>query len=192
VTDSLSWFLRGIRLVDRVVGLAPDYAWERESPCEGWTARHVLGHIIATQHYYVSVIEARSPTMDPMNAPDRHAGEDPSATWEKARDTVQRVFASPGVQDRVVVTFQGEQRVGDMIAFNVVDNTVHSWDLAKAFGIDDTLDPALVTRSLEIVDTAAEALAAAGVFGTPVVASDADSQTRLLAALGRRADWQPA
>jgi hypothetical protein len=74
-----------------------------------------------------------------------------------------------------------------MIAFNVADTTVHSWDLARAFGVDDTLDPGLVTRSLELVDAAGSALSASGVYGSPLPAGAADEQTRLLAALGRRA-----
>jgi uncharacterized protein (TIGR03086 family) len=147
----------------------------------------VLGHVIAIQHYYVDAINHRPPTMDPMNAPDRHAGSDPVRTWAVARDAVLRALDRPGVLDLVVPTMEGEQRVDDMIAFNVADTTVHSWDLARAFAVDDALDPGLVARSLELVAGAEPALSASGVYGTPVPVDTPNSQARLLAALGRRA-----
>jgi uncharacterized protein (TIGR03086 family) len=135
----------------------------------------VLGHVLAIQDYYVCVIDGRPPTMNPMVDPDRHAGADPIGAWATARDAVLRALDRPGVLDRVVSTMQGDQRVDDMIAFNVADTTVHSWDLARALGVDDTLDPALVTRSLEVAG------------GTMTVPADVpDDRTRLLATFGRR------
>jgi len=172
--------------MDHITRLARDDGWDRASPCEGWTARHVLGHVLAIQNYYVCTIDGRPPTMNPMLAPDRHAGADPVGAWAEARDAVLRALDRPGVLDAVVTTIDGEQRVDDMIAFNIADTTVHSWDLARALGVDDTLDPTLVTRSLELADAAGPAMAAAGVFGTPMPTDAPDNQTRLLAAFGRQ------
>jgi uncharacterized protein (TIGR03086 family) len=125
--------------------------------------------------------------MDPMNAPDRHAGTDPARAWARARDAVLRALDRPGVLDAVVTTIDGRQRVDDVIAFNVADTTVHSWDLARSLAVDDTLDPGLVARSLELVDAAGASLSASGVYGSPLPADAPDGQTKLLAALGRRA-----
>jgi hypothetical protein len=70
--------------------------------------------------------------MNPMVDPDRHAGADPIGAWATTRDSVLRALDRPGVLDRVVSTMQGDQRVDDMIAFNVADTTVHNWDLARS------------------------------------------------------------
>jgi len=187
MSENVFWFTKALYFMDHITRLAADGGWDRPSPCDGWTARHVVGHVIAIQHYYVSAIDGRPPPMDPMNAPDRHAGADPAGAWARARDGVLRALDRPGVLDRVVPTIDGERQVDDMIAFNVADTTVHSWDLARAFDVDDTLDPGLVARSLELVEAAGPALSASGVYGSPVPVDSADGQPRLLAALGRRA-----
>jgi uncharacterized protein (TIGR03086 family) len=65
---------------------------------------------------------------------------------------------------------------------------IHGWDLAKATGQDTTLDPELVDACWTVIRPQMELLEASGMFGTKVpVADDADAQTKLLAALGRRA-----
>jgi hypothetical protein len=71
----------------------------------------------------------------------------------------------------------------------VFDMTVHSWDLARAIGADETLDDALVAEALET----GAVLAATGVvsnvelFAPPLPASvgDPSAQERLLRACGR-------
>lgn len=186
MSDTRFWFTKALYFMDHITRLAPDDGWDRASPCEGWTARHVVGHVLAIQHYFVCTIEGRAPTMNPMVAPDRHAGADPVEAWAEARDAVLHALDRPAVLDAVVATVQGEQRVDEMIAFNVADTTVHSWDLARALGVDDTLDPTLVIRSLELADAARPDMAAAGVFGTPIPTHAPDDQARLLAAFGRQ------
>lgn len=186
MSDNGFWFTKGLYFFDHITRLGRN-AWARPSPCDGWTARHVLGHVIAIQDNFVCSIEGRPPSTDPNRAPDRHAGSDPLRSWSRTRDEILRALDRPGVLDAVVTTLQGEQRVDDMIGFNVVDTTVHGWDLAKAFDVDEELDPALVTRALELVQAAGPAIADAGVFGRPVETTGANEQTRLLAALGRRA-----
>jgi uncharacterized protein (TIGR03086 family) len=69
-----------------------------------------------------------------------------------------------------------------------IDVLIHGWDLAVATGQDSTLDPVLVETCWEIVRPQQDLLRGSGAFGTEVeVPDDADSQTRLLAVLGRRA-----
>ncbi len=68
-----------------------------------------------------------------------------------------------------------------------IDVLIHGWDLAVATGQDTTLDPELVETCWEIVRPQLDLLQGSGAFGTNVdVPDDADSQTRLLAVLGRR------
>jgi uncharacterized protein (TIGR03086 family) len=92
------------------------------------------------------------------------------------------------VLHRVVKGFSGPSSVDDMIGFNVADTTIHSWDLARALGVDDRLDPACVARALTNVEPVAERLRAGGMFAAAAeIGDDADPQTRLLALTGRRA-----
>ena len=68
------------------------------------------------------------------------------------------------------------------------DHLVHAWDLARALGVDDTLDPEAVQAVLEWFGPTEDAWRAAGVIGPRVpVPDDADAQTRLLSMFGRAA-----
>ena len=188
MSDGSRWFVRALYSMDHVVRLVHDGAWDEPSPCEGWTGRHVLGHVIAMQQFYVASIDGRPPPMDPMTDPHRHAGERPAAAWAEARDAVLEAVDRPGVLASVVRTHGGPSSVEDLIRFNVVDTTVHAWDLARATGVDDRLDGGLVERCLALLDEArAEAPDSLDLgFGPAVAVADLDRQARLLAATGRR------
>jgi len=72
--------------------------------------------------------------------------------------------------------------------FGFIDLAVHSWDLARAAGLDDRLDPEDVHRTFELVEPMDDMLRTPGVCGPRLdAAPGADEQTRLLAFLGRRA-----
>jgi uncharacterized protein (TIGR03086 family) len=189
VSESSRWFVKALYSMDHVVRLVDATSWDAPSPCEGWSARHVLGHVVAMQHYFTACIDGRPPPMDPMTEPDRHAGERPAAAWAEARDAVLEAIDRPGVLDEVVDTMADPVRVDDLIRFNVVDTTVHSWDLARAAGVDDRLDPGLLGRCLVLLGEAGagDASPPALGFGPPVGAQAADDQATLLALTGRRA-----
>ncbi len=187
MSDNLRLWTKALYGFDHVARLAGPDDWDRPSPCEGWTAKHVAGHVLAIQRYFEALINDAEVTMNPMVDPDRHAGDDPYAAWAAARDGVLAAVDQPGALRRVVQSWNGPSAVDDMIGFNIADTTVHSWDLARALGVDDRLDPDCVARALGNVEPMAAQLRAGGMFGEAVaVADDADLQTRLLAFTGRR------
>jgi uncharacterized protein (TIGR03086 family) len=187
MSENLQIWTKALYGFDHVARLAAPDAWDRPSPCEGWTARHVIGHVLSIQRYFESLINGTEVTMNPMVDPHLHTGDDPYAAWAAARDGVLAAVDRPGVLHRVVQGFGGPTAVDDMIGFNVADTTIHSWDLARALGVDDRLDPACVARALANTEPAAPRLRASGMFAEPVdAAGDADPQVRLLALSGRR------
>jgi uncharacterized protein (TIGR03086 family) len=67
------------------------------------------------------------------------------------------------------------------------DVLVHTWDLARATGLDERLDPDEVHRMYEGMEPMDEVLRQSGQFGPRVrVPDDADEQTKLIAFTGRR------
>ena len=187
MSENLRWYTKALYGFDHVVRLAGDGAWDRPSPCEGWTARHVIGHVIAIQHYLEATIDGRPPTMNPMVDPDRHAGPDPAATWAAVRDDMLAAVDRPDVIHRTVTSFRGEESVDDMIGMNVFDTTIHSWDLARALGVDDRLDPGLVERTTALLTPVADDMRSPMVFGPRVEPAVADPQAALLGLAGRTA-----
>jgi uncharacterized protein (TIGR03086 family) len=67
------------------------------------------------------------------------------------------------------------------------DVLIHTWDLARATGLDETLDATEVHRYVEGMEPLDQLLRDSGQYGPRIpVADDADEQTRLIAFLGRR------
>lgn len=179
-------YTRAVRAFGRVVEVASPQEWTAQSPCEGWTARHVVGHVVAVQHSILATIDGRRAPMNPMKEPERHAGDDPAAAWRVASTAIEAALTDPDVLDRTVTTWRGEMTVDEMLRYNVGDTTVHTWDLASALRIDDTLEPDLVEAALEVYTPIADSMRGPNVFAEAVeVDRCADAQTRLLALVGR-------
>ncbi len=82
----------------------------------------------------------------------------------------------------------GTHRLDEAIAtFFLGDVLVHTWDLARATGLDETLDADVVHDMLVGMEPLDEMLRGSGHYGPKVdVPVDADEQTRLIAFTGRR------
>ena len=186
MSSNLRLFTKAIYGMDHVVRLADPAAWGNMSPCPGWTARHVLGHVNAIQRYQESLILGTEPTMNPMTDPDRLVGVDPGATWAATRDAIVEALDHDGVLHRTVTNWSGPTTVDDMIGWNIVDTSTHTWDLARALGVDDRLDPEQVQHVTVTFGLRAEQLREYGMVGPEVMVTDgASAQTRMLALLGR-------
>lgn len=188
MSENLRWYTKALYGMDHVVRLAPALGWDRHSPCAGWRARDVLGHVIGVQHYLLSVIEGTPPTMNPMEDPGRHAGDEPAAAWATTRDVMLRALDRPDVLRRRVTSFRGEEEVDAMIGNNIVDTTVHAWDLARALGVDDRIDATLAARVRAVLEPVADTMRGPHRLGARVEwGPGADDQAVLLGLAGRRA-----
>lgn len=164
------------------VEAVPDDRWASPSPCEEWTARDVVRHVVDSPGHFFGLVGLPVPSGPSVD-------DDPRAAWAAARDAVQAALDDPAVAS---LEFEGrmgrqtfEQAVGRFICADLV---VHAWDLARAAGLDERLDPEAVHRVFEGMKKMEDMMRASGAFGEAVeVADDADEQTRLLAFLGRRA-----
>jgi hypothetical protein len=76
------------------------------------------------------------------------------------------------------------------LEMRVFDVTVHTWDLARAVGVDDVLDPELVTAVLAIVETSNDGIGF-GLTAVGRVSRNTPPQDRLLDLTGRATDWHP-
>jgi len=67
------------------------------------------------------------------------------------------------------------------------DFAIHAWDLARATGQDETLDPGVVALLLPWAEAHSDLLASSGMFGSPAeLPPGASDEHRLLALVGRR------
>ncbi len=113
-------------------------------------------------------------------------GDDPAAAWTASFAAAHEAIARADFGGTVHVSW-GEISMQMYVGQILTDLAVHGWDLARAIGADDTIDREVAEALLPNLEQEKDSIAASGVFGTPVaVPADADTQTRLLALLGRR------
>ena len=76
--------------------------------------------------------------------------------------------------------------------FYTSDVFMHTWDLARATGQDDRLDPEYCATLLAGMEPIEQVMRSSGQYGTRVpVTGDADAQTKMLSFIGRDPGWTP-
>jgi uncharacterized protein (TIGR03086 family) len=166
---------------ERVQAVPPE-GWDDPAPCEGWVARDVVRHLVEWVPAFFSDTWGLPPSETPS------VDDDPVGAWMALDRTLQAALDDPAVALSERDTRMGRssfEATLDMICTG--DVLVHTWDLARATGLDERLDADEVHRMLDGMEPMDEALRSSGHFGPKVVVPDgADEQTRLLAFLGRR------
>ncbi|MFZ2530177.1 MAG: TIGR03086 family metal-binding protein [Rhodococcus sp. (in: high G+C Gram-positive bacteria)] len=164
------------------LGAVPTDRWNAPSPCDDWTARDIVQHIVDTQRDIVTRVGLELPT-GPL--PE----SDPVGAWIATRDAMQEILDDPARGNLEYDGYFGRTTLAATVdTFYTFDLIVHGWDIARATGLDETITEA----DLDFVESAAAGMGAAirmdGVCGPVVdVPEDADRTTRVLAYLGRQA-----
>ena len=172
---------------EATVSAVPSDRWTSPSPCAGWTARDVVGHVIDMHGVMLRPLDReRSP------APTLTA--DPLGAFRAARADVEGLLADPAIAMSVQDTPMGPMTVAEHVDGVPSDDlVVHTWDLARATGLDDTIDPDELERMWPSVQSIPEEMRIPGHFGPGIVVfgpavavpPDAPLQHRVLGALGR-------
>ncbi len=171
---------------DHIMRGVPANAWDNPSPCSEWTARDVAGHAMGV----VSNVGARAGVgelLDVFKDVGAIAGPDPYAAWYVIRNRTLDALDRPGALQTTFRSSLGDVVLDDYILQMTVDLVVHSWDVARATGGDERLDPQLVAVSYTRLQKMDPAIARAPGRYAEVVALDGavDLQTELLTFAGR-------
>jgi uncharacterized protein (TIGR03086 family) len=156
--------------------------WAAPAPVEGWTARDVVRHLV---EWFPSFLEGGTGIALPAGP---SVDADPAAAWRVQADAVQALLDDPATADRVLTNpHVGDVPLPEAIArFYVNDVFMHAWDLARASGQDDTLDPDRCTRMLAEMEPMDAMLRASGQYGPRQEAPPgAAPHDRLMAFVGR-------
>ena len=167
-----------------VAGIASEQ-WSAPTNCD-MTVRGLVNHIV-TGHWWAAELAAGRTISDIGDRLDADVlGSDPLAEYDRALARANVVFSRPGVLERTCRLSYGEVSLAEYCGHRILDTFIHGWDIARATDQDDTLDPDLVDITYAMFEPHAAELQASGAFGTPVpVPAHADTQTKLLAMLGR-------
>jgi uncharacterized protein (TIGR03086 family) len=114
--------------------------------------------------------------------------DDPVKAWVTHSEAVQRLLDDPATAERVLSNpHLGEVPLPTAVdRFYTPDVFMHTWDLARATGQDETLDAETCRMLYEGMVPMEEAMRGSGQYGARVeVPADADWQTKLLGFIGR-------
>lgn len=163
------------------IASVPADAWTNQSPCEKWTARDVVGHVVDVHGMFQGLV-GRSAVPHPS------VEDDPVGAFTAVRDQMQADLEDPQKVAEEYDGLLGRSTFGRAVdGFVCFDLAIHGWDLSRATGQDDTLDPRDVDQIQASVDKLGDVMLKGGVVGPPVVPpAGASAQDRLLSALGRQ------
>jgi len=182
MTSTVKQYQAALLPLTAVVETVQPNAWNAPSPCEGWTARDVVGHMVQTQREMLN-----GHGVDLGDAPDLKA--DPAEAWRHHAGRVLHALADEALVGRTYDGHFGPTTVGETLEqFYVWDMYVHRWDLAHAAALPAELNDAELDRIEQGADSFGEALHMEGICRPSItVGPDADRTTRVLARLGRAA-----
>ena len=174
ITDDVVAFdALAVRASVELVGRARPTDMARPTPCADWTLHGLISHM-AAQHYGFAAAAAGDG--DPARWRPRRLGSDPVADYRASAETVLAAFSADGVLDRQFPlpefaagpNFPARQAV----SFHFVDYVVHSWDVAKALGLDVRFSRELLDAALQVAQAVpgGEARLAPGAAFSPAVA----------------------
>jgi uncharacterized protein (TIGR03086 family) len=159
------------------------------TPCEDFDVRALLNHVVSGNLWVEPLVSGKTIEEVGDQFDGDVVGDDPSAAYDASARLAGDAFARPGAMDAPVAVSYGPVPGEVYAGHRFIDVLIHGWDLAVATNQDTTIDPDLVDTCWEILRPQLELLQGSGAFGTEIdVPAGADSQTHLLAVLGRRSD----
>jgi uncharacterized protein (TIGR03086 family) len=173
---------------DRHVDAIRDDQWSGPTPCTDWDVRTLVNHLVYEAKWAPDLFHGKTVA----EVGDRYegdlVGDDPVGAWKSGNAEARAAINEPGALDRIVHLSFGDVPGSEYLSQLVTDLAIHGWDLARAIGDDETIDPQLVEWLLPYAQEHADEISGSGMFAPPIeVGADADPQTRLLALMGRKA-----
>jgi uncharacterized protein (TIGR03086 family) len=175
---------------ERVVGDVQPGHQQLPTPCSEWSVHDLANHVIATLELGRALLSDEMPAVQagPGRLPDVDlVGDDLIGVYRSGSEALVAA-TTPEAVERVHHTPLGEMPGAGLAGFAALDVLVHGWDLAKAIGIDATIDPSLAEPMLAFArQTISDEMGtrAPRIGAEVIVAPDADPTARLVAFLGR-------
>jgi uncharacterized protein (TIGR03086 family) len=138
--DPLAAHQRAQDVFSRVLANVKPHQLDAPTPCQEWSVRDLIEHVIGGNERVVIRAGLRSePPARPGGLVEAHRATAAAA---------QEVFAAPGGMTAMFELPIGRVPGSAFIRIRTTDALAHAWDLAKATGQSTDLDPELATRML--------------------------------------------
>jgi len=171
-----------------LVHAVKDDQWELPTPCSDWNVRQLVSHLIYENRWTAPLMAGSTIAEVGDRFEGDLLGDDPTGAWDRSHQEAGQAVQADGALDRTVQLSSGETPAGEYVMQLFADHLIHGWDLARAIGADERLDPELVDACAGWFASMERHYRAAGAVGPrPETLSGADEQARLLAGFGRTA-----
>jgi uncharacterized protein (TIGR03086 family) len=172
----------------RLSRVTPDQL-PRPSPCEEWTVRDLISHVVGESIMSVRLLRGADAEETVYGLDGDMLGADASAAFATAASAEREAFEECGATERIVHHPAMDMAGAQLLRFRIGGLTLHAWDLARGVGGDEILDAELVEAVWAQLSPMTPFIAQTGVFGvgpSGEVGEDAPLQARLLDLSGRR------
>ena len=186
-------FLVGLEFFSGTVRRIGASDWGRPSPCEGWSALDVLGHVGAAVEFGTLLLTDAGPVWSPADPPGDAVKGEPVVWWDALVEPARRAVAGVDLT-KVVDSAMGPRTIGEGLSFPALDLYVHAWDLARSVGDEVELPDEAIDFARSVIEPLPEvAVRNERVFAPPTFAPiDASSSLAFIAWTGRDPRWAPA
>lgn len=172
---------------ERTVRLLPEDCWQSPTPSD-IPVRALIQHVVVGNRLTALLLTGVSREDARTMLAGHQLGDDPlAAVADSARRQAEAFAVTP--LEQPVAGPRGAIPAAAYLRFRLVDLAVHAWDLMRAAGLDETLDPRVVVGVMGMVEPHLDEMLAFGAYGAGPSGSlppDAAPQTRLLDWFGRR------
>ncbi len=180
----------GRRFAALTAGVGPGQ-WQDSTPCSEWDVRALVHHLLYEQRWVPLLLDGLTIEQVGSRFDGDLLGGDASAWPGRLASAIEQAHAAvarPGALGQMVHLSYGDAPGREYVLQLTADLAIHGWDLARATGQDDTIDPGAVAALLGWAGANADLLSASGMFGTRIdTVPGAPDDVRLLGLLGRRA-----
>lgn len=160
--------------------------WSAPTPVDGWTAIDVVDHLVSWFGGFLASGGIDLPAGPPV-------ADDPVAAWHHHASGVQALLDERG-DETFTHPLAGTTPLAEAVdRFYTADVFMHSWDLARAGGLQPDLDEGFAAQMLQGMQPVEAMLRDSGQYGPAVpVPDDAPAVEQLMGFVGRDPGWQPS
>ena len=179
---------RSIAGFTKAVAEIGDDAWARATPCDGWSVRDLVNHVVAEELWTAPLLEGRTI----VEVGDRYDGDvlglDPVKAAGQAGEAAVRAAERVDLDATVHLSF-GDVPARFYLEQLFADHVVHVWDLSAATGGAYPMEADLVDECTRWFERHEDEYRAAGVIGNRPTELPDGGLARLLVMFGREPNW---
>ena len=162
-----------------------DEQWSSPTPDAEWDVRALVAHVVDEQLWAPPLLAGR--TIDDIGdeIPSDPLGDDSVAAQRNATAAMVDALEDLDLDATVHLSF-GDVPAQEYLMQLFADHLLHTWDLARATGQPERLDPELVAVCATWFVGREDLYRQSGAIGPAVTVEGGDAQSELLGRFGRR------